>query len=135
MRGETLPPRAILAETELSRFYVAHSLTLGRWKLIADRSGALERSIDGDVSLRARSSARGDPATYLFDLDADPAERRDVSDRHREIAERLGRELDEMLRIAAARGRGFEKSASRSLSAEEREELRSLGYVELGSPP
>ena len=130
-----MPPRAILAETEMSRFYVADSLVLGRWKLIADRSGALQRSTDGNVSLRARNASRGPPANYLFDLDTDPAERRDVSDQHHEIAERLRRKLDEMLRAAAARGRGFEKSDERSLSVEEQEALHSLGYVETDPTP
>jgi arylsulfatase A-like enzyme len=135
MRGETLPPRAILAETEISRFYVADSLILGRWKLIADRSGALQRSTEGNVSLRARNASRGPPADYLFDLDTDPSERRDVSDQHHEIAEQLRGELDEMLRAAAARGRGFEKSDERTLSVEEREALHSLGYVEADPTP
>ncbi len=135
MRGETLPPRGILAETEMSRFYVADSLILGRWKLIADRSGALQRSTDGNVRLRARNASRGPPANYLFDLDADPAERWDVSDQHYEIAEQLRRELDEMLHTAAARGRGFEESDKRSLSVEELEALDSLGYVETDPTP
>jgi arylsulfatase A-like enzyme len=135
MRGEALPPRAILAETEMSSFYVADSLILGRWKLVADRSGALQRSIEGNVSLRARNASPGPPANYLFDLDADPSERRDVSDQHHAIVEQLYGELDEMLRAAAARGRGFEKSDERGLSAEEQEALHSLGYVENDPPP
>jgi hypothetical protein len=134
MRGKPLPPRAILVETEMSRFYIADSLSRGRWKLIADRSGALERSVDGNVRLRARGESRGPPAHYLFDLKADPAERWDVSGEHPEIAERLRGELDEMLRAAATRGRGVAKGATRNLSVEEREELRSLGYVESDSP-
>jgi arylsulfatase A-like enzyme len=134
MRGEALPARAILAETEMSRFYVADSLTLGRWKLIADRSGAIKRSADGNVSLRARNVSPGPPAHYLFDLSADPAERQDIADQHHKIVEQLRGELDEMLRTATARGRGFETSAERSLSVEEREELLSLGYIETNSP-
>jgi len=130
MRGRAMPARAILAETEMSSSYVADSLTRGRWKLIADRSGALERSGEGVVRLRARNAARGQPAQYLFDLDIDPKERRDVSDQHPETVERLGRELDQMLSAADTRGRGFEKSAERSISPEEQAELHSLGYVE-----
>jgi hypothetical protein len=40
-----------------------------------------------------------------------------------------------MLRAAAARGRGFEKSDERTLSVEEREALHSLGYVEADPTP
>lgn len=130
MRGETLPDNAILAETELSAFYVADSLTLGRWKLIRDHSGALQRSPDGTVRVRARHDARGAPADYLFDRTADPGEHRDVSGARPEVTERLQRELDEQLAIAKRRRHRDPAGDERDLSADERDALRALGYLE-----
>jgi arylsulfatase A-like enzyme len=134
MRGEALPERAILAETEMSQHYVADSLTAGRWKLIADRSGALVRSSEGVVRLRARSEARGAPAEYLFDRIADPRERLDVSLEHPDVVDRLRGKLDQMLATAEARRRGFEASGVRELSPEETEALRALGYLRDDDP-
>jgi arylsulfatase A-like enzyme len=66
----------------------------------------------------------------LFDLEADPAEQRDVSSEHPDVREHLLAELAER----RARWRGGAPPAELGLDASERgvhvEQLRALGYVE-----
>jgi arylsulfatase A-like enzyme len=130
MRGDGLRERAILAETEMFTQYVADSLTLGPWKLIADRSGGLQRSSTGEITLRPRVMARGEPGEYLFDRNADPSERVDVAHAHPEIAEQMRVRLAAMLAAATTRRGAREASPPPSLSRGELGALRALGYLE-----
>lgn len=59
----------------------------------------------------------------LYDLQTDPAESTDVSAQHPEVAERLGRRLDEIVANLPAPGHV-------ALEDEDLESLRALGYVE-----
>lgn len=70
--------------------------------------------------------ARSDGAVLLYDLEGDPAERRDLTQDRPELAEEMQREL--MARIS-------QLSQSRDLSGAEldeatKDQLRSLGYVQ-----
>jgi arylsulfatase A-like enzyme/Flp pilus assembly protein TadD len=66
------------------------------------------------------------PRPELYDLRADPAELRNVAARQPETAQRLDRLLSE--RLAAAEPRGDGRLVA-DLDEEERDRLRSLGYV------
>jgi arylsulfatase A-like enzyme len=68
---------------------------------------------------------RSDGRAFLYDLEADPDERRDLAQSHapRVLAHR--RRIDELSRALAAA-----PVARRELSEEERERLRALGYLE-----
>jgi hypothetical protein len=68
----------------------------------------------------------------LFDLAADPREQRDIAEQERELRERMLDELDLVRRALQA-----EPTAGRAaeLTAEEREHLASLGYLQSGDPP
>jgi len=99
------PPRAVFASSIKSR-PGRSSMTVGRYKLIADADGGKAR---------------------LFDLVTDPGERLDIApvrpDVVRELQVRL---LDELMKIAAT---APEASAAIELPAEQVEQLRELGYV------
>jgi arylsulfatase A-like enzyme len=83
------------------------ALVQGKWKLFVDR---------------------GNDVVQLFDLDADPHERDDVSAQNPDVVARLSALLDERLKENAARAAGA--GASRSAATpEEMERLRGLGYV------
>jgi arylsulfatase A-like enzyme len=127
MRGEVLPSRPILAQTEMSEHYTADSLILGRWKLVVDRSGALQRSAEGEIVLKPREMARGEPDHYLFDRMADPADRIDVKQRLPAVANDLRTRLSDMLEWATPPDGSPDRQA---LSAAESEALRALGYLE-----
>jgi arylsulfatase A-like enzyme len=68
----------------------------GNWKLVRTKSGRAN-----NVSLRLVPTQL--PAQQLFDLDKDPGETVDVSDRFPEVAERLQRELDEIIQSGRSR--------------------------------
>ena len=57
MRGDPLPTRPLLLETKLGRGFHAQAVVDGRWKLVADRTGALARSATETLALRPRGSA------------------------------------------------------------------------------
>ena len=60
----------------------------------------------------------------LFDLDADPGERNNLYESHREIAEALS------AKIAAWKAAYGRESKLQDLSPEDLERLKALGYVE-----
>ncbi len=133
MRGDPIPIRPILAQTEIFSQYTADSLILGRWKLIADRSGALRRSADGEIVLRPKTRARGEPAYYLFDRELDPLERYDVADRHPKVAHEMRARLAAMLetsKIQPARMKASLLPQYPKLDSDELDELRALGYLD-----
>ena len=67
----------------------------------------------------------------LFDLEADPAETRDVADRQPEAAARLRADLEHQnARDRALHAAAAETGAPPGLSREAREELRALGYLD-----
>ena len=94
--------RPIFSET--TRRGNLRSVVLGRWKLVRDLAGSSE---------------------HLYDLDADPAERRDVAGEHPEERARLGDYLDRWLAGLAEAGSDRERI---ELTAEELERLEALGY-------
>jgi choline-sulfatase len=108
MRGVASPPRPILSELKREKpGWVFDSLELGRWKLIVDR-----------VSNRK----------LLYDVQADPAEQRDLSAEHPEVVERLDAERMRLLETAVRSSAATHGVVE--LSAPERESLEALGYVE-----
>jgi arylsulfatase A-like enzyme len=64
---------------------------------------------------------------WLFDIDRDPGEQRNVVDRHRELADSLRADLD---RFDAAVGRHATPPVEMTVSPEEIEKLEALGYAE-----
>ena len=75
----------------------------------------------------ARTSSLIFPFPSCTDLDADPAEARNVVDRDRALSDRLRRRLDEMRRPdAGVSGQGE--------NDETRQRLQSLGYAASGRP-
>ena len=80
-----------------------------------------------------RVRSRGGEGDALYDLEVDPGEERDVSDRHPEVAERL----DAALERAYGSGWGRESdrkptgdAGTQTLYPEIRERLKALGYIE-----
>jgi arylsulfatase A-like enzyme len=132
MRGEEISERAILAQTEMFSRYRADSLTLGRWKLIADRSGGLARSGDGRVRVRARSEAIGAPAYYLFDRRSGNAI--DVAAENARVVEVLEKELVRIRTRAESAAPTTRGEARLELGEDERGTLEALGYIDAEPP-
>lgn len=90
----------------------------GRNKII------LNRELDPKEKAYFIPPAPGRPAAELYDLDADPGEKSELSTRKGQLANRLAREL----RTRHAAGRKTRPSKA-ALSKEMEERLRALGYI------
>jgi len=100
------PPRAVFASSPKNR-PGRSSVTVGRYKLIADAKGGKAR---------------------LFDLVSDPGERLDIAPVRPDVVRDLRvRLLDQLMKIAAT---APPASATVELPDEQVEELRELGYVQ-----
>jgi len=99
-----------------------------------DRAGARLRAVRGDhwkrIEVRdAGAATLGLPVRegeLLFDLDADPGEQRDLSGRN----ELVSRYLSAALAAAEASGAQAPAPVAATLSPEDRERLRALGYAQ-----
>ena len=80
---------------------------------------------DGRFVLLARPAG-----SVLFDLESDPAERRDVSDLHPEVLASLEAQLDAIRQRGAAGAADAVLDLSDEERADHEERLRALGYVE-----
>jgi arylsulfatase A-like enzyme len=89
------------------------SIVYGGWKLV----------------LNTKRPAGG-PEYELFDHRRDPLDGRDVAAEHPEVVQRLRRELEAWRKTVAAARLKPDGETSQSLSAEELERLRALGYVQ-----
>jgi arylsulfatase A-like enzyme len=101
-----LPPRAVVHESAHNN---AVALRDGRWKLI--------------LPMGRRRSLHGQ-APQLFDLDADPGERRDLAGQESARVAAMSERLERW------RALGRVRSHEHAATAEVRERLRALGYVE-----
>jgi arylsulfatase A-like enzyme len=84
----------------------------GKWRMLRTRDWKLIHIPDGKGGI-----------DRLYDLRTDPGETEDVAAEHPEMVARLRRELAPFLAMDAGAGYG------RSLSEEEKEQLRALGYL------
>ncbi len=73
---------------------------------------------------------RGGPEFELYDLEEDPLDSRDLAGEHREVVTRLAPELAALRERLAAARLPADEEAAKSLSPEELERLKSLGYVQ-----
>jgi arylsulfatase A-like enzyme len=88
----------------LMQYESLYAISDGRWKLILHREKAEDKGIE------------------LFDLQSDPRELTDLSEKHPEIRARLRNQLDEMQAIVKILSRPV-------LDEKTKERLRSLGYI------
>jgi arylsulfatase A-like enzyme len=102
-----------------------YALRTDRWKLVTNPEG---HRVDNDFYTGAPGPGFVIAAEELYDLSADPGERRNVAHEYPEVAARLRARLAERVRAAQARALG-EAPASDSLDAETADALRALGYV------
>jgi len=130
MRGHPLPTRPLLLETRLGRAFHAQAVIDGRWKLLADHTGALTRTANDTLTLRPRGSEPGDPAWFLFDRERDPNEQVDVSAANHDLTLRLRRQLEGLVAGAEKNGLQASEPGRADLSDEEIDALRRLGYVD-----
>lgn len=107
LRGENHVERPNLAEIRLKEGFHANSLVAGREKLIEDVSNGRYR---------------------LYDLAADPRERRDLAPTNPERVEALSSALRSLVGEAVARGARFPKDAPLEHSPEDLQHLDDLGY-------
>ncbi|MBI4881753.1 MAG: sulfatase [Planctomycetes bacterium] len=143
MRGQGAPRgMPALAELALRPGHIADSVQVGEWKLVLDYSGAVdettgmraEGTFDGPRVLRDTDAVSRSPdqaRSLLFDLSTDLGETRNVAQEHPDVAAQLKTQLLELLERASAlvADGGFTIADSLDLSENEKERLRSLGYL------
>ncbi len=90
----------------------AYAIVDGRWKLIRNVVRAPEK-----------------PEFELFDFEADPLDQKNLAGEHKDEVARLTRALEAWHQMAAAARLKSDGERGKDLSAEQLEQLRSLGYV------
>lgn len=145
--GERRPGRAVFSETQLRDFEAGHrSVSTGRWKYVRTETPppgfVLRRLLEERESIpgyryalatvrdSVLATADGGVEEYLYDVEADPAERSNLVDERRAVADRLRGELEEWL-LACDRHRSVGHGAeSAEIDAGTAEQLKQLGYTE-----
>jgi arylsulfatase A-like enzyme len=95
------------------------------------RDTASTAIISGDWKLIQNTKrAEGTPEFELFEHRKDPLDRANVAGQHPEVVARLTKELEKWRFAAAAARLKPDASTSQSLSPEEAERLRALGYIQ-----
>jgi len=87
-------------------------------------------TIDGWKMIRNTKRREGRPEFELYDERKDPLNLTDVAAAHPEIVERLNKELDAWRAKAVASRLAPDAASTKSLTPEELERLRSLGYIQ-----
>lgn len=111
LSGGALGDAPLLAELRLFDGYHADALLDGRWKLVVDPD---------------------DDSARLFDLQADPLERRDLAADHPDRVARMRQGLAALREAARAASRRTGVDDSLDLDEDELDTLRQLGYVDDG---
>src|SRR5262249_45353449 len=91
----------------------AHAITLDGWKLIHNTI-----------------AASGQPEFELYNIRTDPAEQRNVATQNPEIVKKLTAELNVWQKKANAAKLKPDAQATQTMSQEELERMRSLGYIQ-----
>jgi arylsulfatase A-like enzyme len=90
----------------------SYAITDGQWKLIHNRT-----------------RPRGGPEFELYDFVKDPLNKTDVAAQHPDVVARLAKALDGWKQMAATARLASDTEATKSLSPEQLQRLRSLGYI------
>jgi len=112
MRGAPLDARPVLTEVQSTQYGKSESLAVGRWKLIRRDP---------------------EPSMLLFDLEADPEEKRNVAAEHPELVAELIEQMESTTKRARALSTHYGGPLRLQLSPNETKSLRQLGYLE-GEP-
>ena len=111
--GDTLfMPDYGTARTDFPNAAESYAIIDGSWKLIHNVVRAPERA-----------------EFELFDFEKDPFDQKNVAADHPDVVERLGKLVDGFSRMAKAARLKPDSEAARTMSREQLEQLRSLGYV------
>ena len=108
---------------ELKTEWMAEDPSTGESGIVSDLWLAV---LDGDLKLIL---ARNDGRHELYDLSSDPGEQRPLGPEHAHRAEDLDRKLGEHLEAMRRESERWDRSPPVELSDEDRERLRSLGYL------
>lgn len=93
-------------------------------------AGEFYAIVDGDWKLIHNVVRPPEKSEYeLFEFYKDPLDQKDLAAQHPDVVERLAKQLDEWSRMAKAARLKPDSEEAKSLSAEQLERLRSLGYV------
>ncbi|MGH9462635.1 MAG: hypothetical protein ACRD1X_15575, partial [Vicinamibacteria bacterium] len=90
----------------------SYAIMDGNWKLIHNVARPPER-----------------PEFELFDFIKDPLDQKNVAAEHPDVVERLAKQLEAWKRMATQARLKPDSEATEGMSAEQLEQLRSLGYV------
>jgi arylsulfatase A-like enzyme len=85
--------------------------------------------MDGWKLIHNTKNAEGKPEFELYEVRIDPLNLSDVSSTHPDIVQRLSKELDAWRRFAQANRLKPDTEASKELTEEQLERMRSLGYI------
>ena len=96
-------------EIQQTKETIMKGIVRGRWKLVHNGSAG------GTLS--------------LYDLEADPLEKSDVSDQNPAVVAELKRALEKMVEEAVAHGTKYDKASDQDMSPAELEVLQGLGYL------
>jgi hypothetical protein len=93
-------------------------------------NGAAIHLVDLYKLIRNTRRLAGDPEFELYEHLRDPRDQTDVSAEHPEIVARLARELEAWRRSAEAARLKPDTESAQTLSSEDLERLRALGYIQ-----
>jgi len=108
LRGEALPDRPVVAELGGNLVW-SRSIISGRWKLLVDYENERQQ---------------------LFDLDSDPAEKRNLAESEPERVVELREQLQSEIARALKWQKAYGPTGALDLSPSDLEQLRELGYTE-----
>lgn len=109
IQGEHLSLPPALMEIQQTKETIMKGIVRGRWKLVHNGSAG------GILS--------------LYDLEADPLEKSDVSDQNPAIVAELKRALEKMVEEAVAHGTNYDEASDQDMSPAELDVLQGLGYL------
>jgi arylsulfatase A-like enzyme len=109
IQGEHLSLPPALLEIQQTEATMMKGIVKGRWKLVHNISA------DGTLG--------------LYDLEADPFEKKDVSAQHPDVVAELKRALENMVARAVRFGESYHQAPDQNMSPAELEALRGLGYL------
>ncbi len=116
------PDPPVFIERRRPDLFRQRALVWGRYKLAVVEEQAVQRP--ADVVARQRRYARVRPGTFLFDLEADPGETRNLWNPEDPTAQRL------LQRLEAYRAGVIDAAGEEPLSEEMTKKLRALGYIQ-----
>jgi len=122
LRGESREDRVFFADRK------SHVTDANTWQRVTLNEGRMKLILNKVFSPQELTFYRypppPTPPVELYDLGEDPAEKKNIADKHAELARRLTAQMDGLFKNARPR-----QSAKTKISKELEDQLRALGYI------